>query len=98
MQLDDKIVHKIAQLARLDIPENEHAKLLEDMNRILGFVEKLQEVDTEGVEPLIYMNDEANVFRADAVKEQFPPETALQNAPQHDAKYFRVPKVIRKDV
>lgn len=96
MQLNDKMVDKIAQLARLEIDAGEREKLLVDMNRILGFVEKLQEVDTEGVEPLIYMNSDSNIFRADEVKEQLPPETALMNAPGHTDAYFKVPKVIKK--
>lgn len=96
MQLNDKMVDKIAQLARLEIEVGEREKLLVDMNRILGFVEKLQEVDTEGVEPLIYMNGDSNIFRNDEVKEQLPSEKALMNAPEHTDAYFKVPKVIKK--
>ncbi|MBE7178314.1 MAG: Asp-tRNA(Asn)/Glu-tRNA(Gln) amidotransferase subunit GatC [Mucilaginibacter polytrichastri] len=98
MQLDDKMIDKIAQLARLDIDPNEREALLADMNRILGFVEKLQEVDTEGVEPLIYMNDDANVSRPDEVKDQLTAAQALANGPKHNENYFEVPKVIRKNL
>jgi aspartyl-tRNA(Asn)/glutamyl-tRNA(Gln) amidotransferase subunit C len=96
MNLDLETVDKIAHLARLEVAENEKQGLLNDMNKILSFMEKLNEVDTEGVAPLIYLTDEVNVFRKDKVKHELTTEQALQNAPKQDGKYFRVAKVITK--
>jgi len=67
-----------------------------DLNNILKMIEKLEEVDTEGVEPLTHMTDVVNAFRTDEVKNQLSREDALKNAPQTDGKFFQVPKVIKK--
>ncbi|MDB5121342.1 MAG: gatC [Sphingobacteriales bacterium] len=96
MNLDLETVEKIAHLARLEVAETERQSLLNDMNKILSFMEKLNELDTEGVAPLVYLTDEVNVFRKDEVKHEITVEQALQNAPKQDGKYFRVAKVINK--
>jgi aspartyl-tRNA(Asn)/glutamyl-tRNA(Gln) amidotransferase subunit C len=96
MNLDLETVEKIAHLARLEVTETEKKSLLNDMNKILSFMEKLNELDTEGVAPLVYLTDEVNVFRNDEVKHEITVEQALQNAPKQDGKYFRVAKVINK--
>ena len=68
--------------------------ILNDMNRMLAFVDKLNEMDTDGVEPLIYMTDESNVMREDESKDTLTQKEALKNAPKKDSDYFKVPKVI----
>jgi aspartyl-tRNA(Asn)/glutamyl-tRNA(Gln) amidotransferase subunit C len=94
MNIDKDTVDKVAHLARLELNPEETDTMINDMNRILGFMDKLNEVDTTGVEPLIYMTDEVNVFREDIVKQEITHEEALLNAPKHDDKYFLVAKVI----
>lgn len=94
MTIDKETVDKIAHLARLELAEDEKDKMIEDMSKILGFMAKLNEIDTSGVEPLVYMTDEVNVLREDVVKQEITHEEALQNAPKHDDKYFLVAKVI----
>ena len=96
MKLDKETIAKIAHLARLEVNESEEKSLLQDMNNILSFMEKLNELDTTGVEPLIYLTDEVNVFRDDKVQMDITTEEALQNAPVHDGQYFKVAKVIDK--
>jgi len=96
MKLNDETITRIAHLARLEVDESERGALLEDMNRILSFMEKLNELDTEGVEPLIYLSDEVNVLREDVIRQEITSEEALQNAPDQDGTYFRVAKVIDK--
>jgi aspartyl-tRNA(Asn)/glutamyl-tRNA(Gln) amidotransferase subunit C len=64
------------------------------LEKILEMCEKLNEVDTEGVEPLIYMSDNENVLREDEVVQSISHEDALKNAPKKDSDFFRVPKVI----
>lgn len=94
MKIDKETLDKIAHLSRLEINDNEVDKILQDMNRFVAFVEKLNEVDTEGVEPLTTMSHEVNSLREDEVKPHMDHAYALTNAPQKDADYFRVPKVL----
>lgn len=94
MKIDRATLDKIAHLARLELDEKEVPKLLEDMSQIISFVEKLNEVDTEGVEPLTTMSHEINALREDKVKDQLPKEEVLKNAPVKDENFFRVPKVL----
>ena len=69
-------------------------KMMKDMTAIVNWVEKLKEVNTDGVEPLTTMSHEVNVLREDEVKEHLSHDLALKNAPKKDADYFRVPKVL----
>jgi aspartyl-tRNA(Asn)/glutamyl-tRNA(Gln) amidotransferase subunit C len=96
MNIDSETVDKIAHLARLELADGEKQDMIADMNKILGFMAKLNEVDTTGVEPLIYMSDEVNVYREDVVKQEITTVEALMNSPKHDDKYFLVAKVIEK--
>ena len=96
MNIDNETIAKMAHLARLDVNPNEQASLLKDMNNILHFMEKLNELDTSAVEPLIYLTDEVNVFREDIASREISPEEALKNAPKQDGTYFQVAKVIDK--
>ena len=94
MKVDIKTVDEVAHLARLEFDAEAKKEIVVDMNRMLAFVEKLNELDTKGVEPLIYMTDESNVLREDEVKETISQKEALQNAPKKDSDYFKVAKVI----
>lgn len=96
MKIDLETIDKIAHLARLDVKESDKQGLIDDMNNILNFMDKLNEVNTEGVEPLVYMTDEVNVLRKDVVDQVISREEALQNAPKQDGKFFHVAKVINK--
>lgn len=93
-KIDIKTVDEVAHLARLEFTEEGKAEILNDMNRMLAFVGKLNEMDTEGVEPLIYMTDEVNVMREDEPEVTISQKEALKNAPKKDSDYFKVPKVI----
>jgi aspartyl-tRNA(Asn)/glutamyl-tRNA(Gln) amidotransferase subunit C len=86
----------LAELRKLEYEPADKEKIQADLQKILDLVEKLAEVNVEGVEPLIYMTDERNVLRKDEVKDMVSKEDALSNAPQKDSDYFRVPKVIKK--
>ena len=93
-KIDIKTVEEVAHLARLEFTEEGKVDILNDMNRMLAFVDKLNEMDTDGVDPLIYMTDEKNVMREDEPKETLTQKEALTNAPKKDSDYFKVPKVI----
>jgi aspartyl-tRNA(Asn)/glutamyl-tRNA(Gln) amidotransferase subunit C len=94
MKIDKETLSKIAHLARLEIDEKDAPKMLEDMSKMVSFVEKLNEVDTEGIEPLTTMSHEINALREDVVKDQLTKEEVLKNAPKKDKDFFRVPKVL----
>lgn len=96
MKIDEATVDKIAHLARLEFDGQAKTEIINDMNNMLAFVEKLNELDTDKVEPLIYMSDEVNVLREDDVKHDITQAEALKNAPKHDSDYFKAPKVIEK--
>jgi aspartyl-tRNA(Asn)/glutamyl-tRNA(Gln) amidotransferase subunit C len=94
MKIDRAHLDKIAHLSRLEFDEKDAQKMMSDMSAIVDWVEKLKEVDTEGVEPLTTMSYEINVLRDDEVKPHLDHDLALKSAPQKDDTYFRVPKVL----
>lgn len=94
MKIDKETLQKIAHLSRLELDENNTEKMLADMNGILAFVEKLNEVNTDGVEPLTTMSLEVNALREDEQVNHLPHDQALASAPQKDKDYFHVPKVM----
>lgn len=94
MVVDRQLILKLENLARLELTETERLKLQGSLTDILTMVDKLEELDTEGVEPLVYINDDINVLREDIVKNQLSQSDALKNAPDHNAVHFKVPKVI----
>ncbi len=95
MEITDRTVDELAHLARLQFEGEEKERIKNDLNRILGFMEKLNELDTEGVEPLIYLSEELNVLRNDEAHTTITQQQALKNAPQRDSDYFKVPKVLK---
>jgi aspartyl-tRNA(Asn)/glutamyl-tRNA(Gln) amidotransferase subunit C len=94
MKINRELLDKIAHLARLEFDEKDAEKMMQDMTEIVDWVEKLKEVDTEGVEPLTTMSHEVNALREDEIKPHLSHERALLHAPGKDADYFRVPKVL----
>lgn len=94
MKIDKQLISRLEHLARLEVSPEEESRLIKDLNNILAMVEKLQELDTDAVEPLSYINEDVNVLREDAVEGQLSREAALRNAPEHDGAFFRAPKVI----
>lgn len=98
MKIDNATIDHLAHLARLEFENEAKEEIKKDLSRILTFVEKLNELDTEGVEPLVYVSDEVNVLREDEVKQEITQQEALRNAPKKDSDYFKAPKVVeRKD-
>jgi aspartyl-tRNA(Asn)/glutamyl-tRNA(Gln) amidotransferase subunit C len=93
-KIDIKTVDEIAQLARLEFNDEAKQGIITDMNRMLDFVEKLNELNTDQIEPLIYMTQEKNVLREDVPQVTLTQKEALKNAPQKDTDYFKAPKVI----
>ena len=96
MQIDDQLISRLEHLTRLKLSPEEREQSKKDLSNILGMVEKLHELDLEGVKPLTYINDQVNVLREDQIANQVDRKEALKNAPDQDGSFFRVPKVITK--
>ena len=96
MIITDDIVDHIAHLARLEFEGDNKASIREDLERIISFMDTLQEVNTENVEPLVFMTDEVNRLREDEAKDTLTQSEVLKNAPKKDSDYFRIPKVLDK--
>ena len=96
MEINDELVQHIAHLARLEFEGEDLENIKGDMEQIIRFIDKLSELDTKNVEPLIFMSDEVNVLREDVPEEVISHEQALMNAPKKDSDYFRIPKVLDK--
>ena len=96
MKVTEDIVDHIAHLARLEYEGESKKAIMDDMNRIINFMEKLQAVETDNVEPLIFMTNEINHLRADEPQVTVTQKEALKNAPKADSDYFRIPKVLSK--
>ncbi|MBP7049404.1 MAG: Asp-tRNA(Asn)/Glu-tRNA(Gln) amidotransferase subunit GatC [Phycisphaerae bacterium] len=93
-KIDAEQVRKVAKLARLALTDAEIEEFTGQLGAILGYVEKMNELDTTGVEPLAHCLPISNAFRADEVRESLGTETTLANAPDRDGSFFRVPKIL----
>ena len=96
MKVDNQLIKDLSHLAKLNFDEEAIEEIKSDFENILGFVDKLSEIDTEGVEPLIYLSEEINMLRSDEIEEEVTQEQALKNAPNKDSDYFKVPTVLNK--
>ena len=96
MKITEEIVDHIAHLARLEFEGEKKEAIRKDMENIISFMDKLNEVPTDNVEPLIFMNDEVNKLREDVSEDTLTQREALKNAPKKDSDYFRIQKVLDK--
>ena len=96
MEVNNKLIQDIAKLSKLKFDDSAEEKMKADLGKMLAFVDKLNEIDTEGVDPLIYMSEEVNVLREDKVTEETSQKDALKNAPEKDSDYFKIPTVLKK--
>ncbi|MEI6595907.1 MAG: Asp-tRNA(Asn)/Glu-tRNA(Gln) amidotransferase subunit GatC [Bacteroidota bacterium] len=96
MDISNEMIDKLADLSKLEFNGDEKEKLKADLNKIITFIDKLNELDTKNVEPLIFMSNEVNMLREDEVKQTITHEEAMLNAPSKDSDYFRVTKFLEK--
>ena len=96
MKIDIKTIEKLASLSKLKFTKEELDLILKDMSKMVDFINQLDEIDTEGVEPLIHLNEEFNNWREDEIKEMLDLKEALSNSPIKDSTYFKLPKVLDK--
>ena len=96
MEVDDALINKLSRLSMLQFNDEEKAEIKSDLQKMISFIDKLQELDTTGVEPLLHMSRNSEVLREDVPSGMISRDEALLNAPLHDGIYFKVPKVIKK--
>ena len=96
MKIDIKTIEKLASLSKLKFTKEELDLISKDMSKMVDFINQLDEIDTEGVEPLIHLNEEFNNWREDEIKEMLDIKEALSNSPIKDSTYFKLPKVLDK--
>lgn len=96
MAVDESVISKLEKLAKIKLTSEERTEMKGDLEKMLKMVDKLSEVDTMGVEPLVYMHEEKNVLRKDKISNVLDRDTGLSNAPHKEGPYFAVPKVIHK--
>ena len=94
MEINDKLVSYVAELAHLKIDDAQRAQAASDLARMIGYVDKLSELDTDGVEPMSHAFPVVNVFREDEVKPSMERELILENAPAVKDGCFLVPKTV----
>ena len=96
MEVNDLLIDNLAKLSHLSFSEQEKKEITADLREMISFIEKLKEVNTDGVAPLLHMSSNVNMLREDVVQGSVSREEALKNAPETDGTFFKVPKVIRK--
>ena len=96
MEVNTALVEKLADLSRLKFDEAAKESIKADLQSMIQFVEKLNELDTTGVLPLLHMSDNVNILRDDVIKDSIERSEGLKNAPVQDGVFFKVPKVIKK--
>lgn len=96
IKVDDKLIDDLAKLAKLKFDKKSSEKIKADLDRILTFINAISKVNTDEVDPLIYLSEEVNVLRNDEITNEVSQKDALKNAPQKDSDYFKVPTVLKK--
>ena len=96
MEVNDLLIENLAKLSHLSFDDDEREEIKADLQEMISFIEKLNEVDTTGVAPLLHMSSNVNILRDDVVQGSISREEALRNAPDTDGIFFKVPKVIKK--
>lgn len=96
INVDDKLIDDLSKLAKLKFDKQSTEKMKSDLNIILGFVDAISKVNTDKVEPLIYLNEETNILRDDEIAHEISQQDALKNAPKKDSDYFKVPTILKK--
>lgn len=96
MKVDEPLIDHLANLARLEFSQEAKQSMIADMQQIIGFVEKLNELDTTGVPPARFMGQYEDVTRLDETGKMLLPEEALSPASHHTNSFFKVPKIIKR--
>ena len=95
-QVNNELIDKLSKLAKLEFDKESTEKMKSDLKTMLEFVKDISKVNTDNVEPLIYMSEEKNILRSDNIKDEVSQKDALKNAPKKDSDYFKVPTILKK--
>ncbi|MEP7266899.1 MAG: Asp-tRNA(Asn)/Glu-tRNA(Gln) amidotransferase subunit GatC [Saprospiraceae bacterium] len=96
MAVDRDLILKLEMLSQLELSESERLSMQKDLEKMIQMIDKLNEINTEGLEPLIHLGNDHSLLRQDIIQNQLSRNDALENAEAHDNQYFLVPKVIEK--
>lgn len=96
MEVNEALVEKLAHLSKLSFEAGEKEKIKDGLQKMVSFIEKLREVDTKNVQPLLHITPSVSVLRKDVVDKGIDRVEALKNAANHTEQFFLVPKVIKK--
>jgi aspartyl-tRNA(Asn)/glutamyl-tRNA(Gln) amidotransferase subunit C len=96
MKITNELIDHIAHLSRLEFDGAAKEVIKQDVTNMIDFVDQLNKVDTDNVEPLIFMTESINVLREDEAKSTVTQIDALKNAAHHDSDYFKIAKVLKK--
>ena len=97
MKINKEIITKLCGLSKLKFNKEEAELISEDLSKMVNFINQLNELETDGIEPLIHMNEEVNNWREDKLGDVLDQEKALANSPVKDSTYFKLPKVLDKN-
>ena len=96
MKVTNKLISDLAELAKLKFNKSENEKMKSDFKNMLDFVDKLSEINTKDVEPLIYLSDEINSLREDNISIKLSKEMALKNSTSNNSDFFTIPTILKK--
>ena len=96
IKVDNKLISDLSKLAKLKFDKIAAKKIKSELKIILGFVDAISKINTNNIDPLIYMSDEVNILRPDKISDKISQKNALKNAPEKDSDYFKVPTVLKK--
>lgn len=96
MNIDRETIDKMADIAHLYLTDQEKDEITDDLNSLLGYFNKLDEIDLDSIMPTTHVVEDKNVFREDKVWESLPIEDVMKNAPDNYHRFFRVPKIIEE--
>ena len=96
MKINNKLIDQLGALSKLKFDKDSKEKMKNDLEKMILFIDKLSEIKTQNIDPLIYLSDEQNILRKDIPAQNTTQKAALKNAPQKDSDYFKVPKILKK--
>ena len=97
MKINKEIITKLSRLSKLKFNKEESELISKDLSKMVNFINQLNELETDGIEPLVHMNEEINNWREDKLGDVLDQEKALANSPVKDSTYFKLPKVLDKN-
>ena len=95
-KVNNELIDKLSKLAKLEFDKESTEKMKSDLKTMLEFVNDISKINTDNVEPLIYMSEEKNILRSDNINDEVSQKDALKNAPKKDSDYFKVPTILKK--